>query len=110
MDRRSWLKTAAGLLVAPAIVRAESIMRVRPLGPRIVSGLDYARGGYLVPSEASLTWSIVNGRLPKGLALNAATGRLSGRAEEFGTFTIRVSSSLGFADHAVGFFRPGERA
>jgi len=28
--RRQWLKTAAGLLVAPAVVRAESLMRVRP--------------------------------------------------------------------------------
>ena len=31
MNRRNWLKTAAGILVAPAIVRAESIMRVRPI-------------------------------------------------------------------------------
>lgn len=33
MNRRSWLKTAAGLLVAPAVVRAESLMRVRPVVP-----------------------------------------------------------------------------
>lgn len=39
MNRRSWLRTAAGLLVAPAIVRAESLMRVRPI---VVPGSDYA--------------------------------------------------------------------
>lgn len=37
MNRRSWLKTAAGILAAPAVVRAESIMRVRPVsGNRIL--------------------------------------------------------------------------
>ena len=36
MNRRNWLKTTAGLLVAaPFVVRAESIMRVRPVvGPQ----------------------------------------------------------------------------
>lgn len=31
MNRRSWLKTTAGLLLAPAVVRAESLMPVRQL-------------------------------------------------------------------------------
>lgn len=31
MNRRSWLRTAAGLLVAPYVVRAESLMPVRRL-------------------------------------------------------------------------------
>ncbi|MFN8758817.1 MAG: hypothetical protein ACK5XA_08415 [Tagaea sp.] len=39
MNRRSWLRTAAGLLVAPAIVRAESLMPVRRI---VVPGSDYA--------------------------------------------------------------------
>lgn len=33
MNRRAWLRTAGGILAAPAIVRAESIMRVRPVVP-----------------------------------------------------------------------------
>lgn len=34
MNRRSFIRTAAGLLVAaPMVVRAESIMRVRPVEP-----------------------------------------------------------------------------
>lgn len=32
MSRRAFLKTVAGLLVAPWVVKAENIMRVRPLG------------------------------------------------------------------------------
>jgi len=35
VNRRDWIKGAAGLLVAPAIVRAESIMRVRPVTPAL---------------------------------------------------------------------------
>ena len=32
MNRRAWLRTAGGILAAPAVVRAESIMRVVPVG------------------------------------------------------------------------------
>lgn len=47
MNRRNWLRNAAGLLVAaPMVVRAESIMRVRPIAPSGLTILmDYAKAG-----------------------------------------------------------------
>lgn len=53
MNRRRFLATAAGGLVAPAVVRAESVMRVRPVlfggGQfefRVLRSHDYAPGDW----------------------------------------------------------------
>lgn len=53
MNRRNWLRNAAGLLVAaPFVVKANSIMQVRPLLPNVSDAIGTlhfynAKGGLL---------------------------------------------------------------
>lgn len=82
MNRRSWLRTAAGILVAPAIVRAESIMRVRPVVglPAAVAGLPYATTIAGVEGGSSLLYTILSG--PPG-----------SRVSEVGRLTVPVGAT-----------------
>ncbi len=99
MLRRSFLRTAAGILVAPAIVRTESIMRVRPLAPGglVPGSLTYLAG------EGGPDFELVGRRLPAGLELHRQTGVIAGapRQAEAVRFTIRAA--------ALGGIIPGDR-
>jgi hypothetical protein len=53
-------------------------------------GVSYALALTATGGIAPLTWSVVEGDLPPGLSLNAATGVISGTATEAGPFTITV--------------------
>lgn len=82
MNRRAFLRTAAGLLVAaPAIVRAESIMRVRPVAPPWQSIADIHRlwRSSLAQQAADLAWPHIDQRgalrFSRVLIADAATGR-----------------------------------
>lgn len=117
MNRRSWLKTAAGLLVAPAIVRAESLMPVRRIAaPTIVPGADYTSiqsdllwgGGHAAKNyegrlmtlseDGPPIWEIVAGALPAGLTLHSWSGRITGVPKHGGSFTLRATNAQGYVD------------
>lgn len=53
MNRRNWLRNAAGLLLAPAVVRAESLMPVRRLAVP-VQGVVLAYRGFMLNVEFDL--------------------------------------------------------
>jgi len=66
------------------------------------AGLDAIGGG------SPETWTLVDGALPAGLALDPATGRISGTAPvlkpaktALSTFTVELSDSMGAADFAT---------
>ena len=48
--------------------------------------------------SGTLTWEIDSGSLPKGIALDADTGVLSGKPKQYGnfTFTVKVTGNNGF--------------
>ncbi len=59
----------------------------------------FAASGYPVPR-----FSVVSGRVPPGLSLNASTGALSGTLSTAGTFTFTIAASNGVgtqAEHSV---------
>ncbi len=53
MNRRTWLRTAAGLLAAPAVVRAESLMRMRRRDD-LVMFFDGRRFAFELPADGQL--------------------------------------------------------
>ncbi len=112
MLRRSFLRTAAGLLVAPAIVRAESLMRVRPLasGGLVPGSLTYLVGGghaaenfpgvFQVIGERFVEAPLGAGGWPSVAPVARETVRLSLRASA-GAF-LRVGDLIGIADGPAG--------
>jgi len=54
-----------------------------------------------VTGTSPITWSIVSGSLPGGLALNAATGVISGTPASSGTFNFTVKAANGFSPDAT---------
>jgi len=50
MNRRSFLSSILALGAAPAIVRADSLMRIVPRGLLVVSGAEYARATFAAPT------------------------------------------------------------
>ena len=77
MNRRSFLQTMLAACAAPAIVRAESIMRIKPV---LLPGEDFefttgmAGGGNC---KISYSLSPLSEKLPEGVTLDPKTGVLS---------------------------------
>lgn len=63
--------------------------------PNAVEGTFYSQDLSTAEGSSSLTWQLVSGALPGGLALNTGTGVLSGVPTEGGdfSFTIRATTS-----------------
>lgn len=55
------------------------------------------------PNNLPVVWSIVNGQLPAGLTLDAASGIISGNNTNGGMFNFTVQASLGGASCTAGF-------
>jgi hypothetical protein len=64
-----------------------------------VTGKSYTTTLKVAGGKAPYTWSVISGSLPLGLAVNGATGSITGVPTQAGTFTagFRVSDSLGGA-------------
>lgn len=69
MNRRTWLRTAGGILAAPAVVRAESIMRVRPVVDELVSFPWTIGGPGVVLARVMPTGQVQWGRHVRGTPL-----------------------------------------
>ena len=86
------------LTVVPRLLAAKAPLRAAKVGSAYVATLR-ATGG-VVPR----TWKILGGRpgsLPKGLKLNARTGRISGTPTQSGTFRLRVQVTDKLGAHSA---------
>jgi predicted hotdog family 3-hydroxylacyl-ACP dehydratase len=63
-------------------------------------GTAYSATFHVTGGTGSLTFSVISGTLPPGLALNASTGTLSGNPKTAGSysFTVKVTDSKGNSD------------
>jgi hypothetical protein len=57
--------------------------------------VDYSFQLLFTGGRAPFTWAVASGALPTGLALNTATGVISGKPTATGTFTFTVSLTDG---------------
>lgn len=89
---------APGLRVGVDFLR----MATTTLRPGFIA-VPYADTLRLADAPGPVTWSVTNGALPAGIALDSTTGIFSGRPERFGpaTFTVRGTSGERFG---VGTF------
>ncbi len=61
--------------------------------------VNYSQAVVATGGTGTLTWEIVSGGLPSGLSINAATGLISGKTSQTGTFAlaVRVYDTIGAA-------------
>lgn len=104
IDRRKFIKGVAGLFLAPAIVKAENIMRIQPPKPIVCRGLTFPelarasaqeRAGHLLVDDE---FTVVRGA---ALILQEVE---SGEEIMLGTFDIERGGS--FTVPKTGTFRP----
>lgn len=102
MLRRSFLRTAAGILVgAPAIVRAEYIMRIRPIaGPPPLKAPESLLYGGGHPARSVSAFFEIEGDRPVYMAITEL-GR--GARRVVGRETVRLAITA-----SSGFIRPGD--
>lgn len=74
------------------VVAAAPVITTESLATSTVSA-TYNQTLAVDAGQAPITWSIVTGNLPDGLALDEATGAITGTATEAGDFDIRVLAS-----------------
>lgn len=87
-------ETAAVTIAITVIARTVTITTLSPLPPATV-GTPYTTIASGQWALAPALWSVTSGALPAGLALNAATGTISGVPTSAGTstFTLRVTDA-----------------
>jgi hypothetical protein len=99
----SVVKARLGLaLPLPPIVAAPSIGATSPTSG--TTGLAYAFT-FTATGTAPVSWTVAAGSLPPGIALNAATGTLSGTTNSSGTYAFTVQASNGVPPNATKSMR-----
>ncbi|MGO9198595.1 MAG: Ig domain-containing protein [Acidimicrobiales bacterium] len=61
-----------------------------PALPKATKGTSYSTSLHALGGVGALHWSIVKGRLPSGLMLNAKSGKISGSPTASGTFSFEA--------------------
>src|SRR5438876_704393 len=95
VKRKFWLSTILLLLAANVAKTQDLTITTPPLLPSFTVGVAYSQAIAVTGGTAPYTWSILAGALPGGLALNSASGTISGTPTAAGTFafTVQVTDS-----------------
>ena len=101
MDKEPWCAATCG---SKCTSDDEFILTIKPGIPKLTIGPETTPPAtvgtaYSLPMTANLpdakTWSIVNGALPSGLAINPSTGAISGTPAAAGSSTFTVQARIG---------------
>lgn len=96
---------------APGLRVGADLLRVTNAGLRDgVVGADYADTLHVESTPGTPIWSIVQGALPPGLTLSAATGVIAGIPRDSGSFAVSVrvdaGARFGFGGYTIDVARP----
>lgn len=72
---------------------ADNLVLLSPLVPSEVLGV-FAQSLYTVLAGDAITYAVVSGSLPTGLALDPATGKVAGTPVALGSFEVTLSATL----------------